>query len=52
MAYKVNFTKSFNKDVEKCSKRGYNMSRQKNIIPLQRNNVCDSKQYCAFLSII
>ena len=27
MAYKINFTKNFKKDVERCRKRGYNMSR-------------------------
>lgn len=32
MAYNVSFTKNFNKDVEKCRKRGYNMSRLKAVL--------------------
>lgn len=32
MAYKVSYTKNFNKDVERCRKRGYNMSHLKTIL--------------------
>lgn len=32
MAYKVSYTNNFNKDVEKCRKRGYNMSRLKMVL--------------------
>lgn len=32
MAYNVSFTRNFNKDVEKCRKRGYNMSRLRAVL--------------------
>ena len=32
MAYKVRYTKNFNKDVERCRKRGYDLSRLRSIL--------------------
>lgn len=34
MAYNISFTKNFNKDVERCRKRGYNMAKLRNVLDI------------------
>lgn len=34
MAYFISFTKNFNKDVERCRKRGYNMAKLRSVLDI------------------
>ncbi|MBQ0142064.1 MAG: type II toxin-antitoxin system YafQ family toxin [Prevotellaceae bacterium] len=34
MAYNITFTKNFSKDVERCRKRGYNMTKLRDVLDI------------------